>query len=110
MTRIKYRYVVCFVSIQSMISNQPPGYPGCQQDDTIALRTTEANLMCTIRKSVQQCHGTIGMGKCMTRVRLIYWCPQSGLLVLRCLRTQLIPIRAALSMITRIETGTCETY
>lgn len=106
MTRIKYRYVVCFVSIQTGVSRQPPGFPGCQPDDMIALRTTESNLMHSVRKSVRQCHGTVGMGRCMARVRIIYWCPQSGLLVLRCLRSQLISIHAALSLITRIETGT----
>ncbi|TGZ68893.1 hypothetical protein CRM22_004033 [Opisthorchis felineus] len=105
MVRVKYRYLVCFVSIQTSISRWPPGYPGCHPDDSCALRVNEGHLLHAIRSSVLKCHGIIGVGQCMSRLRLIHWCSASGLLVLRCLRSEATRVQAALALITRLEWG-----
>ncbi|KAF8566583.1 hypothetical protein P879_10628 [Paragonimus westermani] len=103
MVRVKYRYLVCFVSIHTSGSRLPPGYPGCHMNDAAALRLSEGNLLCTIRASVLAAHGCLGMGRCMARLRIIHWCPASGLLVLRCLRSEVTEIQAALSLVSQIE-------
>ncbi|CAL8069887.1 unnamed protein product [Calicophoron daubneyi] len=108
MVRVKYRYLVCFVSIQPTNSHLVPGYPGCKIDDSAVLRTGEGEMLNTIRGSVLKAHGTLGGGHCMARLRVIYWCPVSGLLVLRCLRSQLNALHAALALISSISIGNRE--
>lgn len=103
MVRVKYRYLVCFLSIQPHGTRLPPGHPGCQADDNIASNLSEGHLLSVFRATMLKAHGTIGAAQCMARLRLIYWCPASGLLVLRCLRSEAILIQAALALVTGIE-------
>ncbi|CAH8501916.1 unnamed protein product [Schistosoma turkestanicum] len=107
MVRIKNRYLVCFVSIQPQNSNSfIPGYPGCQKEDTVAMRLNESDLSSIIKQNIILTHGSLGVGKCMSRLRVIHWCPASGLLIIRCLRSVSVYIQAALSLVTYLDLST----
>ncbi|VDD81284.1 unnamed protein product [Mesocestoides corti] len=119
MVRVKYRYIVSIVSIGSTsggvcqgVANRP-GYPGCPplcvtapssstaSDDTLIYRA--------IKRSMQTAHGTIGVGRMMSRFRIIYWNPFSGLLIIRVLRGLATEqMTSALSLITVVQDGPIE--
>ncbi|CAH8556610.1 unnamed protein product [Schistosoma rodhaini] len=104
MVRIKNRYLVCFISIQPQNFNSfIPGYPGCQKEDTAAMRLSESDLLATIKQNIILTHGSLGVGKCMSRLRVIHWCPASGLLIIRCLRSMSVYIQTALSLVTHLD-------
>lgn len=108
MVRIKYRYLVGFVSVQSTIrlsSSRPPGYPGCCLDDKAAMRIGEADLIGIMKQALLEAHGSLGIGKCMSRFRIIHWCAASGLIIIRCLRDYSDLIQVGLALIGRIEIG-----
>ncbi|VDN99805.1 unnamed protein product [Rodentolepis nana] len=59
-----------------------------------------------IRQSVQTAHGSFGVGRMMTRFKIIYWNPVSGLLIIRVLRGLTTEqMTSALSLITSVPDG-----
>ncbi|KAL7064742.1 hypothetical protein AAHC03_04896 [Spirometra sp. Aus1] len=114
MVRVKYRYIVTSVSVGSSTPRPggQPGYPGfqlCANDDARAddsAPSTETLLFRAIKKSVKQMHGSFGMGRVMSRFRIIYWNPHSGLLIVRALRgLATLQLISAMTMLTAVTIG-----
>ncbi|KAM7537143.1 hypothetical protein Aperf_G00000068526 [Anoplocephala perfoliata] len=117
MVRIKYRYIVSIVSVgvpnsgAGSSSHRPafPGYSGPLSSGNSPDGNSEAMLYKAIRHSVQAAHGSFGVGRMMTRFRIIYWNPLSGLLIIRVLRGLATEqMTSALSLITSVNDGSVE--
>ncbi|VDM32888.1 unnamed protein product [Hydatigera taeniaeformis] len=120
MVRIKYRYLISIVSVGAPFDGSAsrsvthrPAYPGCHtlSSSTSVISSPDVDTMIyrAIRRSVQTAHGTFGVGRLMTRFRIIYWNTSSGLLIIRVLRG--LPteqLTSALSLITSVYDGSVE--
>nr|CAH8849014.1 unnamed protein product [Trichobilharzia regenti] len=69
------------------------------------MRLSESDFLPVIRQNLILAHGSLGIGKCMSRLRVIHWCPASGLLIIRCLRSASTYIQTALSLVTGLDIG-----
>lgn len=119
MVRMKYRYIVSIVSVGSPSSGKCasqgvqnraafPGYsmPLSSSMTTNSNSNSENVLYRAIRQSVQTAHGSFGVGRMMTRFKIIYWNPVSGLLIIRVLRGLTTEqMTSALSLITSVHDG-----
>ncbi|VDL98172.1 unnamed protein product [Schistocephalus solidus] len=117
MVRVKYRYIVTSVAVGVNSGAAPraggqSGYPGFHlysNDDARgkdSATSTETLLFWAIKKSVKQMHGSFGMGRVMSRFRIIYWNPLSGLLIVRALRgLATLQLISAMTMLTEVKVG-----
>lgn len=115
MVRVKYRYIISVVSVGvpnsgagSSSQGVRPAFPGYSVSFSSGSpdSNSEAILYKAIRRSMQAAHGSFGVGRMMTRFRIIYWNPLSGLLIIRVLRGLATEqMTSALSLITSVNDG-----
>nr|CDS31435.1 ring finger protein 5 [Hymenolepis microstoma] len=122
MVRVKYRYIISIVSVGSSSSGtgtsqgvqNRAAFPGYSISLSSSMSTnsnsnSENVLYRAIRQSVQAAHGSFGVGRMMTRFKIIYWNPVSGLLIIRVLRGLTTDqMTSALSLITSVPDGSVE--